>query len=231
MSEALWAIRPTGEQAVESPPKSVHAQEQLERTAQGYEVELQRDTQAVLVTAATGSASSPSAKQSRCSFCRAELDQSLKLTIPGSRLSGQRGPTGLFCSTHCRNCVLALAALHPSPLASDDFLIKRALLTDGLLDLWRRGQGPDPALVLEAAKRASCGLPSTAVPAALTGTHTGAQAHPLATSPAYPVSSLSTASGEALTAGRSSGGYEPLARPSVPHPSATSARPCCSSTS
>ena len=116
MSEALWAIRPTGEQAVESPPKSVHAQEQLERTAQGYEVELQRDTQAVLVTAATGSASSPSAKQSRCSFCRAELDQSLKLTIPGSRLSGQRGPTGLFCSTHCRNCVLALAALHPSPL-------------------------------------------------------------------------------------------------------------------
>jgi hypothetical protein len=51
-----------------------------------------------------------------------------------------------------------LAELHPSPLASDDFIAKRLLLTDRLLDLWRRGQGPDPALVLEAARTASSGL-------------------------------------------------------------------------
>jgi hypothetical protein len=64
----------------------------------------------------------------------------------------------MFCSTYCRDCVLALAALHPSPLASSDFVSKRALLTDRLLDLWRRGQGPDPALVLQAAEATGCGL-------------------------------------------------------------------------
>ena len=58
------------------------------------------------------------------------------------------------------HCVLALAALHPSPLASSDFISKRALLTDRLLDLWRHGQGPDPTLVLQAARAASSGLAS-----------------------------------------------------------------------
>jgi hypothetical protein len=133
--------------------------------------------------AANGSVSNRSAKKSCCSFCRAELGESLELTIPGSGKHGQRASTGCFCSTHCRNCVLALAALHPSPLASDDFISKRALLTDRLLDLWRQGEGPDPGLVLQAARRAGCGLP-TAAPAVLTGAHAGAQALPLAKSPA-----------------------------------------------
>jgi hypothetical protein len=99
-----------------------------------------------------------SAKLLRCSFCRAELGEGVELTIPGSGAHGQRASTSSFCSTYCRNCVLALAALHPSPLASSDFLSKRALLTDRLLDLWRRGEGPDPALVLQAAEGASRGL-------------------------------------------------------------------------
>jgi hypothetical protein len=103
-----------------------------------------------------------SARKSRCSFCQTELGESLELTIPGSGKHGQRESTGCFCSTHCRNCVLALAALHPSPLASYDFISQRALVTDRLLDLWRHGQGPDPVLVLEAANRAGCGLPTGA---------------------------------------------------------------------
>ena len=80
------------------------------------------------------------------------------MPIPGSRAHGQRSQTGQFCSARCRDCVLALAALHPSPLASSDFVDKRALVTDRLLDLWRHGQGPDPALVLAAARNASRGL-------------------------------------------------------------------------
>jgi hypothetical protein len=132
--------------------------------------------------AAAGSVSHRSAKTSRCSFCRAELGESFELTIPGTGKHGQRASTGSFCSTHCRNCVLALAALHPSPLASDDFISKRALVTDRLLDLWRQGQGPDPGLVLQAAERAGCGLPIAAP--AVTSAHAGAQSLPLATSPA-----------------------------------------------
>ena len=99
-----------------------------------------------------------------CSFCRAELGQGLELTIPGSGVRGRNGTVGLFCSERCRDCVLALAALHPSPLASFEFTSKRALLTDRLLDLWRHGKGPDPSLVLEAARRASSGLTFVAAP-------------------------------------------------------------------
>jgi hypothetical protein len=33
-------------------------------------------------------------------------------------------------------------------------------VTDRLLELWRHGQGPDPALVLQAARAASTGLAS-----------------------------------------------------------------------
>lgn len=153
--EALSSICPPETRAVEAAPKSVP------RTAQ------ERPARAV----------------ARCSFCRAELGESLELTIPGSGKHGRRASTGCFCSTHCRNCVLALAALNPSPLASDDFISKRALVIDRLLDLWRQGQGPDPALVLEAAERAGCGLP-TAAPAALISVHAGAQTLPLAKSPA-----------------------------------------------
>ena len=61
---------------------------------------------------------------------------------------------------HCRDCVLALAALHPSPLASSDFISRRALVTDRLLHLWRHGQGPDPGIVLRATLSAVAGLVS-----------------------------------------------------------------------
>jgi hypothetical protein len=104
--------------------------------------------------------------QTHCSFCRAELDESVELTIPGSRVRGRNGTVGCFCSARCRDCVLALAALHPSPLASFEFISKRGLLTDRLLDLWRRGKGPDPSLVLEAARRAHSGLGFAADPPA-----------------------------------------------------------------
>jgi hypothetical protein len=97
-------------------------------------------------------------KQVRCSFCQTEFDEDLELTPVGSAANRRRASTSSFCSTYCRDCVLALAALHPSPLASDDFISKRALLVDRLLELWRQGQGPDPALVLQAAETASRGL-------------------------------------------------------------------------
>lgn len=99
-----------------------------------------------------------SAERLRCSFCQTEIGEDLELTTPGSGKHGYRTPASCFCSTYCRDAVLALAALHPSPLASSDFVSRRALLTDRLLDLWRHHQGPDPALVLQAAETASCGL-------------------------------------------------------------------------
>jgi hypothetical protein len=167
VTEALSSIRPPEEQAVEAVPKSVQswAQERLaqtfpEKLAPGSQIAPQSDSHTVRMKAASGRVNKQSAKQSRCSSCRAELGESLELTIPGSARHGQRASTGSFCSTHCRNCVLALAALHPSPLASDDFIVTRALLTDRLLDLWRHGRGPDPGLVLQAAERASCGFPA-----------------------------------------------------------------------
>jgi hypothetical protein len=101
-------------------------------------------------------ATPPKAPKLRCSFCRAELGDTVELTI-GSKESPSRS-SGSFCSAHCRNCVLALAALHPSPIAPEEFVSRRGVLTDRLLDLWRHGRGPDPVLVLRAAERASCGL-------------------------------------------------------------------------
>jgi hypothetical protein len=98
------------------------------------------------------------AKQLRCPFCQAALGEDRGLPTPGFGAHVEGNATSRFCSAYCRDCVLALAALHPSPLASSDFVSKRALLTDRLLDLWRQGQGPDPALVLQAAEGASCGL-------------------------------------------------------------------------
>ncbi len=97
-------------------------------------------------------------KQVRCSFCQSEFDTDLELTPPQSAAHRRRASASSFCSTYCRDCVLALAALHPSPLASGDFISKRTLLIDRLLDLWREGKGPDPALVLQAAETASSGL-------------------------------------------------------------------------
>ena len=56
MAGAYWTIRPPGEQAVEPAPRLVHreVQERLtravgEKLAQGFEIESQSDTQAVLV--------------------------------------------------------------------------------------------------------------------------------------------------------------------------------------
>lgn len=43
-------------------------------------------------------------------------------------------------------------------LAPDEFLSRRGVLTDQLLDLWRDGRGPDPRLVLQAAEYASRGM-------------------------------------------------------------------------
>jgi len=90
---------------------------------------------------------SPTAPKLSCSFCRADLDHYAEPVLLGN--NGQ----GSYCSAHCRNCVLALEALHPPVLASHEFVVRRGVLTDQLLDLWRHGQGPDPSLVLQAAER------------------------------------------------------------------------------
>jgi hypothetical protein len=172
VSKAVSSTCPPEEEAVEAVQKSVpsSAQERLAQPvpttlARRYRITSRSDSHVLRLHAAgTPSKSNRSAKDARCSFCRAELTERLELSIPGSGTYGQRASIGCFCSTHCRNCVLALAALHPSPLASADFISQRALLTDRLLDLWRQGQGPDPELVLQAANRAGCGL-TTADPA------------------------------------------------------------------
>lgn len=91
----------------------------------------------------------------RCSFCQVELREEC---IPMSARRRHWRSASRFCSTRCLNCVLALEALNPSPLASEDFISGRELLTDRLIELWRRGQGPDPALVLEAARTAGGGF-------------------------------------------------------------------------
>jgi len=129
MAEALKCLRPRAEQAVE-----------FDRAVSAPPL------------------GSRSAKRLHCSFCQAELREGLELTISGSGAHGRRESSSSFCSTYCRDCVLALAALHPSPLASSAFVTRRTLLTDRLLDLWRRGQGPDPASVLRVAEVASRGL-------------------------------------------------------------------------
>jgi hypothetical protein len=129
MAEAVWASRP-GEQAVE----------------------LGGETPSSL-------GRSGKANRLRCSFCQAELDEETEPVdaAPGKqqrpRISSSR-----FCSARCRDCVLALEALNPSPLASYDFILRRGLLTDRLIDLWRSGKGPDPTLVLRAARNSSSGL-------------------------------------------------------------------------
>jgi hypothetical protein len=91
----------------------------------------------------------------RCSFCQVELREE---SIPMSARRRHWRSASRFCSTRCLNCVLALEALNPSPLASDDFISGRELLTDRLIELWRHDQGPDPALVLEAARNAGDGF-------------------------------------------------------------------------
>jgi len=94
------------------------------------------------------------ARASRCSFCQGDVADDRALTIRAGGAHGGGHETSCFCSTRCRNCVLALAALHPSPLSGDDFIERRVLTAERLLALWRHGRGPDPALVLAAARRA-----------------------------------------------------------------------------
>jgi hypothetical protein len=151
MTEVLSSFRSHEEHPLEVVPREVESEDHIHAV---------RTT-----TAASGRVRNQSANQSRCSFCRAELGEGLELTIPRSGKRPHGASTGRFCSAHCRNCVLALAALHPSPLASDDFVSTRSLLTDRLLELWRRGEGPDPGLVLQAAERAASSGFSTASPA------------------------------------------------------------------
>ena len=90
---------------------------------------------------------SPKAPKLNCSFCRADLEHNAEHTFTGNNGEGS------YCSAHCRTCVLALSALHPSVLAPYEFVLRRGVLTDQLLDLWRDGRGPDPLLVLQAAER------------------------------------------------------------------------------
>jgi hypothetical protein len=72
-----------------------------------------------------------------------------------ARVDGAARDAGCFCSIRCSDCVQALEALHPSPLAPSEFREARGVLTDGLLALWRAGRGPDPKLVLQAVERAA----------------------------------------------------------------------------
>jgi hypothetical protein len=91
----------------------------------------------------------------RCSFCQAGLDPDHEPLCAGT---GAHGSASRFCSTRCRDCVLALEALNPSPLASSDFIATRARLIDRLIELWRSGDGPDPTLVLRAARASRSGV-------------------------------------------------------------------------
>ena len=176
VTEAVSSSCPPDEQTVNAAPGSVQRQahKRLAQTAPaklvGYHSGSQSDNHALpMIVPVGGSVRRRSGKDERCSFCRAELGGSLELTIPGSGKHGSHDSTGCFCSAYCRDCVLALAALHPSPLASDAFISQRSLLTDRLLDLWRHGRGPDPGLVLQAAKRAGCGLPAASPAVACAG--------------------------------------------------------------
>ena len=92
----------------------------------------------------------------RCSFCTSEVDDSgaVRISTPGGHLR----ELTLFCSFRCRDCVLALGALNPAVLSNTEFRERRTLLTDRLLELWRNGKGPDPALVLKAAEHARARL-------------------------------------------------------------------------
>ena len=64
-------------------------------------------------------------QQLRCSFCQVGLGEGIGLTTQGFEKQRHRTTSSSFCSTRCRDCVLALAELHPSPLASDDFIARR----------------------------------------------------------------------------------------------------------
>jgi hypothetical protein len=116
----------------------------------------QPEEQAVELGGATRGVASPGKTNVlHCSFCQLELRDEC---IPISGRRRRRRSASRFCSVRCLNCVLALEALNPSPLASEDFISGRELLTDRLIELWRRGEGPDPALVLEAARTAGRGF-------------------------------------------------------------------------
>ena len=93
-------------------------------------------------------------RSSRCAFCQTDIADDRAVTIHATGAHGRGRETSCFCSARCRSCVMALAALHPSPLSPEEFIEQRTLICDGLHELRRRGLGPDPALVLRAAERA-----------------------------------------------------------------------------
>jgi len=111
--------------------------------------------EARLAAASAAGTRFPIAPSLSCSFCKSAVDDSeaVRIRTPG----GHNRELTVFCSSRCRDCVLALGALNPSVLSSAGFLERRTLLTDRLLELWRDGKGPDPALVLMAAERARLG--------------------------------------------------------------------------
>ena len=110
--------------------------------------------QAVELGGETPSSMGRKTNRLRCSFCQAELYEA----DASPEKQRRRASSSRFCSSRCRDCVLALEALNPSPLASHDFILRRGLITDRLIALWRSGKGPDPTLVLRAARSASSGL-------------------------------------------------------------------------
>lgn len=90
-----------------------------------------------------------------CNFCTAPVPADDVVKMPKLEGGARRDSAGWFCSARCLDCVLALEALHPSPLATWEFRQARGVLIDRLLELWRSGRGPDPVLVLQAAQQAA----------------------------------------------------------------------------
>lgn len=89
----------------------------------------------------------------RCSICSKPIadGEGLTFSIPSSGSS--RIDVGLYDSERCRTAALAVGAILDAPVgASSAFREQRERIADGLLEAWRRGDGPDPDDVLFAAE-------------------------------------------------------------------------------
>jgi hypothetical protein len=87
----------------------------------------------------------------RCAICRAEISDDEGLTF-----SDGRADVGLYCGERCRDAARAAIEIRDAPVgASPELRRQRDEIADALLDLWRRGRGPDPADVLFAAEYAN----------------------------------------------------------------------------
>jgi hypothetical protein len=83
------------------------------------------------------------------------------VTIEGEGLTfartteGRTLDVGRYCGERCRDAARAVIAIRDIPIGSSSGLQRqREEIADALLDLWRRGVGPDPAEVLFAAEYA-----------------------------------------------------------------------------